>query len=474
MALIGRDRDLAVLNKVFGAVRDGRGATRGRAVMVMGRRRVGKSRLVQEFCDRAGVVSIVFQATQNRAPHLERADFLAAFKQAGFDVPLPAGVEPGDWLTTLRLAASLLPDDRPTILVVDELPWLVAMDAEFEGALQTAWDRHLSPKPVLLLLIGSDVSVMESLQDHDRPFFGRAAAYTLAPLDVHAVQQLTEADAATAVDAWLVTGGFPEIVVSWEAGMTLDDFWAASFADPLSPLLVSGALTLLGEFPQAGHARAVLEAIGAGERTFQSVATRAGAGAPLPSGTVSPILSMLISKHVVAGDDPLSTRADTRNRRYRISDPYLRFWLAFSPRAIPLAERGLVSQAVAEVRMSWPSWRGRAVEPLVRASLERIAPGIWPDALVVGGWWNRANNPEVDLVGADRAPVARSLSFVGSVKWHETRPFDANDVAGLTRDAASVPGAQGAPLVAVSRTGFTPGLPLAKAWGPEDLVNAWA
>jgi hypothetical protein len=204
------------------------------------------------------------------------------------------------------------------------------------------------------------------------------------------------------------------------------------------------------------------------------VATRAGAGAALPSGTVSPILTALIDKRVVAGDDPLSTQPDTRNRRYRIADPYLRFWLAFCQRAIPLAERGLLGQAVDGVRASWPSWRGRAVEPLVRASLERIAPQVWPDALVVGGWWNRANNPEVDLVGADRAPMARKVAFVGSVKWHETKPFDNRDAAQLVRDAAYVPGAQDAPLVAVARRGFEPGLPLAQMWGPEDLVDAWA
>lgn len=473
MALIGRDRDVAVLNGLLASVRDGGSATRGRALLVMGRRRVGKSRLVQEFCNQSGTTSVVFQATRNRAPHLERADLLAAFTQAGFDVPLPVGAEPGDWLSTLRLAASLVPTDRPTIVVLDEVPWLTAMDGEFEGALQTAWDRHLSAAPVMLILVGSDTSVMESLQDHDRPFFGRAAAYTVSPLDVAAVQDLTGTDAAKAVDAWLVTGGFPEIVVSWEPGMGVDDFWTASFANPLSPLLVSGELTLLGEFPQAGHARAVLEAIGSGERTFQAIATRAGAASALPSGTVSPILRTLMDKHVVCGEDPLSIAADTRNRRYRIADPYLRFWLAFCRRAIPLAERGLMAQAVAAIRASWPSWRGQAVEPLVRESLERIVPTVWPDALVVGGWWNRANNPQIDLVGADRAPIARTVSFVGSVKWHDTRRFDQHDVADLVRGAASVPGGERVPFVAVSRAGVESGLALARSWGPEDIVNAW-
>jgi hypothetical protein len=37
-------------------------------------------------------------------------------------------------------------------------------------------------------------------------------------------------------------------------------------------------------------------------------------------------------------------------------------------------------------------------------------------AEAVGGWWNRQFDPEIDLVGADRSPVASRICFVGSVK----------------------------------------------------------
>ncbi|MFE2943507.1 DUF234 domain-containing protein [Streptomyces sp. NPDC059255] len=72
------------------------------------------------------------------------------------------------------------------------------------------------------------------------------------------------------------------------------------------------------------------------------------------------------------------------------------------------------------VRRRWTAWRGRAVEPLIRESLELAAATgelPWPEAEAVGSWWNRQFSPEVDLVGADRAPVAGTLYFAGSVKW---------------------------------------------------------
>ncbi|MDR0284133.1 MAG: ATP-binding protein, partial [Propionibacteriaceae bacterium] len=272
MTFVGRQRELALLHAQLAAVRAGSGSPPGRAIIVAGRRRAGKSRLVQEFCETSGVASVVFQATHNRTSHAEMADFVDAIATSGLpEASLVAGLKPQDWNQALRTLAGQLPTDRPTIVVIDEVPWLTAGDKSFEGALQTVWDQHLGRKPVLLLLIGSDQSVMEGLTDHDRPFFGRAAPLRVDPLTPAEVQDLTELPPAAAIDAWLITGGFPVIATSWEPGETRRSFLARALADPLSPLLVSGELTLLGEFPRSTLARAVLEAIGTGERTFSLI-----------------------------------------------------------------------------------------------------------------------------------------------------------------------------------------------------------
>ncbi|MGW0757224.1 ATP-binding protein [Streptomyces sp. NPDC002814] len=473
----GRAADLDLLSQQLGLVIEGAGGTRGQAVIMTGRRRVGKSRLVQEFCDRSGVPYVVFQATRGRNAVAERADFTAALAQSAAlpGAELVAGLQAADWNQALRSLAIALPDDAPSIAVIDEVPWLVEQDAEFEGALQTVWDRHLSAKPVLLVLVGSDMSVMEALQSYGRPFFGRATKMTVQPLHLADVQAMTELEAADAVDALLITGGFPEIVQSWRPGLSRADFLRAAVNNPLSPLLVAGELSLLGEFPEASLSRAVLEAVGSGERTFSAIAAQAGGAGALPSGTLSPLLNTLQAKRVLAADLPLSGKADTKNKRYRIADPYLRFWLAFLQRGIPLIERGRGDLALERIERSWTTWRGRAVEPVVRESLLRLLPDEhWPETEAVGGWWNRQNNPEVDLIGADREPVAGAVHFVGSIKWLESQPFGRREYDTLVRDMLAVPGAgPDTPLVAVSRSGVTDDLPLAAHWGPEDLVRAW-
>lgn len=98
----------------------------------------------------------------------------------------------------------------------------------------------------------------------------------------------------------------------------------------------------------------------------------------------------------------------------------------------------------------------------------------WPDTEAVGGWWNRQNNPEIDLVGADREPAAKRVHFLGSIKWLETQPFGRREYDALVRDMLVVPGVDDTTaLVAVSRCGVTDDLPLAAHWGPEDLLRAW-
>jgi hypothetical protein len=130
---------------------------------------------------------------------------------------------------------------------------------------------------VLLILVGSDLSVMQALQPYGRPFFGRAAKMTVNPLHLADVHAMTGLDAAEAVDALLITGGFPEVVQAWQPGLRRSDYLRQELANPLSP-----------------------------------------------------IMGTLLDRKVLAADNPLSTRADTKNKRHRIADPYLRFWLSFS------------------------------------------------------------------------------------------------------------------------------------------------
>ncbi|WP_007024390.1 hypothetical protein [Saccharomonospora iraqiensis] len=91
---------------------------------------------------------------------------------------------------------------------------------------------------------------------------------------------------------------------------------------------------------------------------------------------------------------------------------------------------------------------------------------------VFGGYWTRSNGPEIDLVGADREPVAKRVTLAGSIKWLQNHPFDGHDLARLVRHRSQLPGADDdTPLFAVSRSGST--VDGVRTLTPEDLLSAW-
>ena len=96
--------------------------------------------------------------------------------------------------------------------------------------------------------------------------------------------------------------GFPEIAQAWRLGLSRVQFLQESVTNPCSPLLMAGELSLHGEFREASHSRAVLEAVGSGERTFSAIAAQAGGIRTLPSGTLSPLLATLQEERVLAAD----------------------------------------------------------------------------------------------------------------------------------------------------------------------------
>ncbi len=229
---------------------------------------------------------------------------------------------------------------------------------------------------------------------------------------------------------------------------------------------------LAAEFPTPDTARAAIEAVGHGERSFSGLSNRSGVSAT----SLHRALALLRRKRVVDAEDPLSTARGGRATRYRITDPYLRFWLRFVGPAMADIERGRSDLALARTEKGWPSYRGRAIEPLVRQALQRLAPLPGLEAVRdFGGYWTRANDVEVDLVGvADRIQV-RHVAAVGSVKWRDSALFSAADEADLRRAATIVPGADAATsLLAVARTGFANGLGEIQRFGPDDLLRAWS
>lgn len=472
MRFVGRRDYFERLDAEIGRVRAGD----GRMAAVRGRRQVGKSRLLTEWLRRRGGPSVYYQA-RNKPPAQELEAFGQAVARADLGAVsslLRGGAVWPSWDAALEALATAAKDARgdPLVVVLDELPYITNNDPSFEGVLQAVWDQELQHSQLLLVMVGSDLAMMEALTSYGRPLYNRVdAEIQVEPLNPAEVGELLGADAAETFDTYLMTGGFPKVVAACVEQPSRQQFLNAAMADEAHPLVYTGQRMLDAEFPPNLSARAVLEAIGHGERTFTKIRRRAG----VSEGGLVAALDLLRQKRVIAAEDPLSARTIQRRTRYRTADPYLRFWLRFLANRTDDIARGRGDLVATEIDRSWQDYAGQAVEPLVRQSLERLMPDErFGAARYVGSFWGRGNQPQVDLVGTAGADENDRVEFAGSVKWRARKYFGPDDAAELEEGARQVPGWETTSLrVGVSRTGFTKSVELDVMLEPDDLLAAW-
>lgn len=461
---IGRKTELARLgDQLDDVARSGS----GRMLALRGRRQIGKSRLVEEFIRRSQARAVFYTASRQSSA-AELRSFGEQLAASASDGPAITAGSLGSWEAALAvLAGDAAAERQPLVVVIDELPFLIESEPAIEAILQKQWDRRLERVPVLLILIGSDISMMSALGEYGRPLYGRLHEMTVGPLSPAAIGDMLSLPAAGAFDAYLAIGGFPRLAEIWRPGEDLWRFLRRELQNPESPLIVLGERSLSAEFPAALAARDALEAIGAGERTFTGILRRAG----VSNKTLETTLATLTAKRLVDRSLPYSAQPRPRLARYLVADPYLRFWLRFIRRGIPALERGRGDVVLRDIRDSWAAFAGRAIEPLVRDAVQALLPDPrLGGAEFVGSFWNRDNSVEVDLVGGRRQTGSDVVDFAGSIKWRHRGDFDRRDLARLIQQQALVPGAdEETRLIGVSRGGFSVE-DLDVRLTPEDLL----
>ncbi len=399
---------------------------------VWGRRRVGKTALIQHF---AADRPTIFHTGGGRPAAAELAALARAAEPLLGDNPRDLAARPFvDWddaLETVALAAA----DRPLLLVLDEWPALVETSPELPTLLRAAWDRLRSRTKLKLLLCGSAVRTMEAMQEERAPLYGRLdLSLLLHPFRPHeAAQMLPKLGPAQRALVWGLVGGMPLYLRWWDQGASPRTNLARLACTPGGQLLTEGQLVLATEGEEGELARLVLYAIATGRSRFNEIEQAVRAD---PGRTLDRLVALrLVERVVPVTEDPRRTR----RRIYRIADNFLAFWLGVLDRFRPEIERGLGQSILPVLLSSLDDHMGGPWEEAFRDHLRKRADAgeLGDNIVAIGPFWTSAEDPaEVDAVAL--AGQRREAVLLGEAKWAK-RVNGARLRAELERKSAALP-----------------------------------
>lgn len=433
MRFVGRKEELSVLEDAY--------ATNGfQMVVVWGRRRVGKTALLDEFSRDRHALYFTGQEETNVA-NLRR---FSATAYAHFGSSQSAGPFEG-WPDAFDYVAdSAARDGGKLLLVFDEFPYAAEADPSLPSALQVAIDHRLRHMNACVVLCGSNEGFMEGrVLGSKSPLYGRRTAQIrLAPFDVFGVSLMLPHLAPTDVMRFYAAfGGTPYYLEQVRAEQTFEQNVERLFFRTSGLLYGEPSMLLRQELREPATYNSVLEAVAHGANRPKAIAERAGVG----RSSVNKYLATLVDLRILERRVPFGARRDaTRKAIYVIADPFFAFWFRFVGPNIGAVELGAGRAVTRDVCLgvALPTYEGKVFE---RACAEWVArenrEGRLPFlATSFGSWWGTdptlREQVDVDLVAAS---PSRKEIIVGESKWRNS--FDEMEaIQTLEHRASLVPG----------------------------------
>lgn len=409
-ALIGRARELKALNSL----------TRqpGPAlVLVYGRRRVGKTTLLQIWARESKLPTFYWEAPRSTAANV-RSSLAREFEiwrhggQPGARTP-----RLDDWRDLFRHMRQQL-GDQPCNLIFDEFPWAVEADPALPSFVKSVWDREFADSRVRWFLTGSHISAMEKLLESDAPLFGRLTGkLRVRPLSLAKIKPFVPSyDPEQRLTVYGIVGGIPDYLKAWDDQASLRSNILEIFVSEKSPyrseksVLISDVLRR-----DSPDYEAVLEAVGQGKHDLETISLEAG----LPGHRAAEVLGVLgdvrLIERRLRASVPPRQQQNARYGRYFLSDPFLRFFYRFiQPNRTAIAQ-GILAAVDRALEEQLPAFVGEAFEELCRTwtlvqARNRGLP-FAPD--FVGSDWGAQHQADVVAVNWRDHQV-----YIGEAKWH--------------------------------------------------------
>ncbi len=387
-------------------------------VVIYGRRRIGKSRLIKHIVNARQKAIYFLSDTSVEA--VQRAAFskVAASVVDGFDQVIYP-----DWESLFRSLNNQL--SERILVCLDEFPYLVKSCEVLPSIIQ----KLLNEKALKfdLILCGSSQQLMHGyVLNRQSPLYGLAnEIIKMQPIPARYMSEAMECDAVQAVEEYAVWGGVPRY---WELRRDYPDQETAIrkvLLDPQGPLIEEPQRLLRDDMRDTVQASTLLTIIGNGANKLSEIATRAGKD----GNTISEPLSKLrdlgyISREVPFGESPKKSKKGL----YHINDSLLRFHYQFIVPYRSILELGKQATVMQVVQAQLPQFVGQCWELLCREYVSgNVIDGVAYN--VASRWWGKIFPPEekegkmveLDVVAES---IDRKHILIGECKWTHDEDAD--------------------------------------------------
>ena len=406
---IGRKEELKTLNKMYNS-------NKFEMAIIYGRRRVGKTTLIREFCkDKKSIYFISRES--NDSINLEN------FSRDVFSITSPESTGNtifSNWERAFEYIYNVSKNER-IILVIDEYPYLAESNRTISSMLQAHIDVNFRKSKLFFILCGSSMSFMEyQVLGYKSPLYGRRTAqFKIKPFNYYEsskmMQMFTIEEQAILFG---VTGGIPEYLSRINTNLSMKDNIIDLFLTESGILYEEPSNLLKQELREPSTYNGIIEAIASGASRLNEISTKNG----IESNKCSKYIKSLLSLGIIKKEKPANDLS-SKKTIYLLEDQMFRFWYKFIPKNMSSIASGLgniVYQKYVEPEI--PQYMGLTFEIICREYLiiQNIKLNLPFTFGSIGRWWG--NNPEekkqeeIDIIAFDDKNI-----IFGECKWRNEK-----------------------------------------------------
>ncbi|MBW3079180.1 ATP-binding protein [Bifidobacterium simiiventris] len=409
---IGRQHELIALQRMYDS-------KRFEMMVIYGRRRVGKTALIDHFLD--GKTALYFTARQQNSRLILQSFAMAI--AAYFNQP---EVDFRSWDNAIDYLVSQArrhAGDK-LVIVLDEFPYAAEAEPSLPSILQIAIDHGLKDTNTMLILSGSNQGFMESkvLGVHSPLYGRRTGQIKLQPFDCFDAARFVEhCTAEDAVRYYATFGGTPYYLAQLDPQLSYEQNVAMLCFDQAGLLYEEPMMMLREELKSPAIYDSILQAVSNGCNTPKIIADHIG----LEPTSVSFYLKTLEELRLIERSIPFGEKPTSRKSRIHIKDPFFAYWYRFVAPNVTLIETGSgveIARKTAESAV-FAAYVGQQFETMCMQWIFRaFQSGKLPlMPVLTGKWWG--NNPlkreetDIDVVAAE--PDEKKI-LLGECKWRNT------------------------------------------------------